>query len=134
MIETQKHSKIKISSEKNFGIVFSIFFFIIAIYPFFLSNTLNYWFMSISIFFLITAFFFQKILILPNKLWNKLGIFLGLVISPIIMLLIFVLTFIPIGIILKILGKDLINKKIYKQKKSYWIKRHYKMQSLTKQF
>ena len=48
------------------------------------------------------------------------------------MLLIFIITFFPIGIIIKILRIDLINQKINPKKKSYWINRMNKMESLKK--
>jgi len=134
MIDSKSYFKIKISSEKNFGIVFGLIFLIIASYPLFLGKNINLWALFVSIIIFILSFFFPKYLVLPNRIWNKIGLLLGLIISPIIMLMIFVLTFLPIGLFFKLIGKDLINQKIDLKRKSYWIDRKNKLESLKKQF
>ena len=53
----------------------------------------------------------------------KFGILLGKIISPLIMGLIFFLVVTPIGILLKLTGKDVLNLKKNENKKSYWIKK-----------
>ena len=56
----------------------------------------------------------SKMLTPLNKLWFKFGLILGALIAPIVMGLIFFLVVTPIGLVLKLFGKDLLNKK-YKQ-------------------
>ena len=75
-----------------------------------------------------------KTLIVPNKLWFKLGMLLGAIVSPIIMGVIFFLTVTPIGIIMRLFGKDVLNQRIEKSAKSYWIKRKEPMSSMKNQF
>ena len=115
--------KKNISSEKSFGIVFSVFFLILTIYCLIKDISTYYIFISISILFLIIAFTKPKILKIPNFLWYKLSIALSKISSPIIMLLIYGVSILPIGIILKIIGKKSDIKKIDYKSKSYWIKR-----------
>ena len=115
--------KKNISSEKSFGIVFSVFFLILTIYCLIKDISAYYIFISISILFLIIAFTKPKILKIPNFLWYKLSIALSKISSPIIMLLIYSISILPIGIILKIIGKKSDIKKIDHKSKSYWIKR-----------
>lgn len=115
--------KKNISSEKSFGIVFSVFFLILTIYCLVKDISTYYIFISISILFLIIAFTKPKILKIPNFLWYKLSITLSKVTSPIIMLLIYSISILPIGIILKIMRKKSDIKKIDHKCKSYWIKR-----------
>ena len=69
-----------------------------------------------------------------NKLWFKFGIALGAVIAPIVMSIIFFLAITPIGLLMKILGKDLLNKKINKKKNTYWIKRDVPVGTMKRQF
>ena len=68
-----------------------------------------------------------------NRLWFKFGIFLGGIISPIIMGVIFFAVVTPIGLFMKILGKDLLSLK-KNQKKSYWIEYENKNSKMKNQF
>jgi len=117
-----KKSEINISSNKSFGLVFFIFFLIITIYLFTKSGDINKWSLIISIIFLILGLLNSKILSPLNKIWFKFGIILGNVISPIIMGIIFFLIVTPTSIIMRILGKNLLNLK-KNNKDSYWIER-----------
>ena len=134
MIDDKSYFRIVPSSEKNFGVVFSAVFFLVGIIPVFFSKPIIVWSIATSLLFLFLAFFFPKILVVPNRLWNKFGNFLGVIISPIVMLFIFVSTFLPIGLIFKALGKDLINQKFDSKTDTYWVKRQHKMESMKKQF
>ena len=111
---------IKISSNKNFGIVFFIVFLLIGIYPFLNGNDFRIWSLLISLVFLILGLINSKILTPLNKLWFKFGLFLGKIVSPLVMGFIFFIVVTPIGIIMRLFRKDLLNLK-YNQKKTYWI-------------
>jgi len=63
----------------------------------------------------------------------RLGKYLGKLISPIIMMFIFFLIITPIGLIFKILGKDILNLKFTNQS-SYWLKKVKNISSMKKQF
>ena len=128
-----KNSKIKISSNKSFGIVFFTVFLIIAIWPLLNGYEIRYWSLIISIVFLILGILNSKILTPLNKIWFKIGILLGNVISPIVMSIIFFLVVTPTSFIMKILGKDLLNLK-KNTKNSYWIKKQNQNNRMKKQF
>ena len=128
-----KNSKIKIGSNKSFGIVFFTVFLIIAIWPLLNGNDIRYWSLIISIVFLILGILNSKILTPLNKIWFKIGILLGNVISPIVMSIIFFLVVTPTSFIMKILGKDLLNLK-KNTKNSYWIKKQNQNSRMKKQF
>ena len=124
---------IKISSNRSFGIVFFIVFLIIATYPLIDNGDLRIWSLITSIIFLILGLINSKILRPLNKLWFKFGILLGRLISPIIMGVIFFFVVTPIGVMLKIFGKDILNLK-YKNVKSYWIKKSDLSSKMKNQF
>ena len=124
---------IKISSNRSFGIVFFIIFLLIALYPLTYSQDIRIWSVIISIIFLVLGLFNSKILTPLNKLWFKFGIFLGKIISPIIMGIIFFLVVTPIGLLMRLLGKDLINLK-YNNNKSYWIEKKGPKSKMKNQF
>jgi len=128
-----ENSKIKISSNKSFGIVFFTVFLIIAIWPLLNGYEIRYWSLIISIVFLILGILNSKILTPFNKIWFKIGILLGNVISPIIMSIIFFLVVTPTSFIMKILGKDLLNLK-KNTKNSYWITKQNQNSRMKNQF
>ena len=128
-----KNSKIKIGSNKSFGIVFFTVFLIIAIWPLLNGYEIRYWSLIISIVFFLLGILNSKILTPLNKIWFKIGILLGNVISPIVMSIIFFLVVTPTSFIMKILGKDLLNLK-KNTKNSYWIKKQNQNSRMKKQF
>jgi len=83
-------NKIKISSNRSFGIVFFVFFFIISIWPLIAhEEPVRVWSAIISVIFLVLGLINSKVLTPLNKLWFKFGIALGAVVAPIVMGIIF---------------------------------------------
>ena len=114
--------KIRISSNRSFGIVFFTVFFIVSIYPIFKGGDLRIWSLIISIIFLILGLLNSKILTPLNKIWFKFGVLLGNIISPIVMGIVFFIVVTPISLLMKALGKDVLNLK-KNTNKSYWIEK-----------
>ena len=125
--------EIKISSNRSFGIVFFIVFLLIGIYPLLNGDHLRIWSLIISIAFLILGLLNSKILFPLNKIWFKFGILLGKIISPLIMGLIFFVVVTPIGLLMRLFNKDLINLKFNKSK-SYWIEKKEPKSKMKNQF
>ena len=125
--------KIKLPSNRNFGLVFCIIFFVISLWPILNQNEFRYWAFFISLIFLILAILNSKILTPLNKIWLYFGIALGKLVSPIVMGFIFFLVVTPIGIIMRLLGKDILNLK-KKNKGSYWINKVKNKTNMKKQF
>lgn len=128
-----KDSDIKKSSNKSFGIVFFIFFFLISLFPLINNGELRLWALILSLIFLILGLQNSKILTPLNKIWFKFGLLLGAVISPIIMGLIFFLVVTPIGITMRLFRKDLLNLK-FNNDKSYWIEKNGPKSKMKNQF
>ena len=114
--------EVKLSSNKSFGVVFFIVFLLIGVYPLLKGNDLRIWSLIISFIFLALGLINSRTLTPLNRLWFKFGLLLGKFISPIIMGIIFFIVVTPIGIIMRLLRKDLLNLK-YNQKKTYWIEK-----------
>ena len=115
--------EIKLGSNRSFGIVFFIVFILIAIYPLINQEEVKIWSLIISFLFLFLGLLNSKILTPLNKLWFKFGILLGKIISPIIMGIIFFLVVTPIGLLMRLFGKDVLNLKFNKKESSYWIEK-----------
>ena len=128
--------KNKRNSNRGFGVLFSIVFLLIAFWPVFKTNNiydLRLWSVVFSAIFLTLGVLESKILTPLNIIWIKFGIFLGKIISPIVLAILFFLVVTPIGFLLKIFKKDILNLEINKNSKTYWIKRNFKI-LFNKQF
>ena len=125
--------EIKISANRSFGIVFFIVFLLIALYPLLKDNHLRIWSLVISFIFLILGLINSKILTPLNRLWFKFGLLLGKFISPLIMGIIFFIVVTPIGVIMRLLKKDLLNLN-YNKKETYWIDKSGPKSKMKNQF
>ena len=124
---------IKIGSNRSFGIVFFVVFLIIATYPLINGDELRLWSLIISIVSLFLGLVNSKILNPLNKLWFKFGIFLGKIISPLVMGIIFFLVVTPIGLLMRLLNKDLLNLR-FNNNTSYWIEKTEPKSKMKNQF
>ena len=128
-----QNNEIKLGSNRSFGIVFCIVFLLITLYPLTYSGEIRIWPAIISLIFLVLGLINSKILAPLNKLWFKFGILLGKIISPLIMGIIFFLVVTPIGLIMRLLGKDVLNLR-YNKNQSYWIKKNGPKSKMKNQF
>ena len=123
----------KIENNKSFGVLFFAVFLLIAIWPIIDDGSLRVWSAVISILFILLGLTNSKVLTPLKKGWIKLGEILGKVIAPIIMGFIYFIIITPIGIFMRLTGKDLLNIK-YNKNKSYWIKRAKNVGTMKRQF
>ena len=124
---------VKIGSNRSFGIVFFIVFLIIATYPLLNDGSIKIWSIITSFIFLILGLVNSKVLTPLNKIWFKFGLLIGKIVSPFIMGIIFFLVVTPIGILMRITNKDLLNLK-FNKKKTYWIEKNEPKSKMKNQF
>ena len=125
--------EIKIGSNRSFGIVFFIVFFLIGLYTYLNGRNISFIFIIFSLIFLILGLLNSKILNPLNKLWFKFGLFLGKIISPVVMSAIFFLVVTPTGLIMKLIKKDILNLKFNKSK-TYWLEKDKNKSTMKNQF
>ena len=125
--------KIKLPSNRNFGIIFSIVFLIISLWPLLSQNDIRIWSLIISGIFLVLGLINSKLLLPLNKIWFKFGILLGNFIAPIVMGIVYFMVVTPTGLIMRLLGKDLLNLK-KNNKDTYWIEKDNSNNDLKNQF
>ena len=130
MVQTED---IKLGSNRSFGIVFFAVFLLISLYPLLNNEHIKIWSLAISLIILTLGLLNSKLLLPLNKIWFKFGIFLGKIVSPLIMGIIFFLVVTPIGLLMRMLGKDLLNLKFNTQK-TYWIERDNVKSKMKNQF
>jgi hypothetical protein len=126
--------EIKINKKNNiiFGIFFFIFFLIVGLYPLVSAEVIRIWSVVLSLIFLIITIIRPNLFTFLNRSWIRFGTFLGKIISPIVMGFVFFFVVTPIGILVRILKKDVMGLK--RGASSYWINRDDKFQSMKKQF
>ena len=122
------------SSNRNFGLLFFAVFVILGLWPLKNGESLNFYFITASVVFLILGLLNSKLLTPLNKSWIKLGETLGIIIAPIVMALVYFAILTPVSIIVRVFGKDLLGLKFLKEKDTYWIKRKKILGSMKKQF
>ena len=98
------------------------------------ENPLRVWSVFVAIIFLILGLMNSKLLTPLNILWFKFGKLLGSIVAPIVMGIVFFVVITPIGLIMKIIGKDLLNIKYNNKHKSYWINRDKTKSTMKQQF
>ena len=123
----------KNENNKSLGILFFIVFFLIAIWPIIDSGSIRIWSIVLSLVFLILGILNSKVLSPLKSAWIKLGEVLGKIIAPIVMGFIYFLIITPIGLLMRLIGKDLLGIK-YSKNNSYWIKRAKNINTMRRQF
>ena len=134
MSEHKANFEVEVGSEKNFGIVFAFVFLLVGLYPLVNNKEIYLWSLITALIFLLLAYVAPKVLSVPNKLWFKFGMALGAVVAPVVMALVYFTTVLPIGLIVRMMGKDMLRQKLDKNAKSYWIERGQPMRPMRDQF
>ena len=114
--------KFKLPSNRNFGLVFFIFFLLVSCYVYFKNGHFSFKLIFISLAFLFFGIFIPKYLTLLNFIWFKFGLLLSRYISPVFMSFVFFGILFPISLLKKIINKIYLYKqeKNKPNKNTYW--------------
>ena len=126
-------SQIEKPSNKSVGLLFFIIFLLLGILVF-VEIKYRVSSLTISFLFFVGVVFKQSWIKVVNVIWFNIGIKLGSIVAPIVISLIYVTTIIPIGLLLRMFNKDVVNLKKNDNIKTYWIKRKDKIQPFKNQF
>ncbi len=122
--ENRSHSdKIKVGSERAFGLVFAIVFVLVGLAPLLDQLPVRIWALATAGGFVFAALITPNILRPLNLIWFKFGLLLHKIVNPVIMGLLFVVTIVPMALIFRLIGKDPLNRKLDPEASSYWIRR-----------
>tara|TARA_B110000090_G_C13139801_1_gene353336 strand:- start:167 stop:550 length:384 start_codon:yes stop_codon:yes gene_type:complete len=125
--------EIKLPTNRNFGSVFFLVFLIISLFPLLKNENIRIWSIIIALVFLVLGLLNSKFLTPLNKIWFRFGIILGNFVSPIVMGIVFFTIVTPTSLIMRVLGKNLLNLK-KGNKKTYWIERSKIKSKMKNQF
>jgi hypothetical protein len=111
------------SSDRSFGFVFTGFFALVGGVKLYTGHAWAlYWFAGAATF-LAAALFAPRILAPLNRLWMKFALLLYAVMNPLTMALLFFLVVTPIGVVMRLAGKDFLRKRLEPDASSYWLPR-----------
>lgn len=116
-------SKIGSSTDRNFGLVFAVFFLIVALSPLLHGNALRLWALGLAGVFLVLALAIPKLLSPLNRLWTHFGMLLHRIVSPVALAVLFYGVVTPTGLLMRLFGKDPLRLRLDKSTSSYWIQR-----------
>ena len=118
-----REQEVEGSSDRSFGVVFAVVFLLIAAWPLWHGESPRWWALVGSALFAVVALMKPALLAGLNRQWLKLGMLLGKIISPIALGLLFYGVVTPIGVVLRLAGKDPLRLKFDRGAGSYWIRR-----------
>ena len=118
-----KLSDVELPSNRKFGFFFCMIFAALGVYSYLEDRMIvAFLFFGFSLLFLFITLVKADTLLPLNKLWMQFGFLLGMIVSPIVLGIIFFGLFTPIGIVMRLFGRDELRLK-FKKKQSYWIVR-----------
>lgn len=111
------------SSDRSFGFVFAVVFVVIAAWPLLAGKGPREWALAVAGAFALVAVVRPAVLAVPNRLWMKLGLLMGKIVSPIALGILFYGVFTPLGVLMRLMGKDPLRLKLDPLATTYWIAR-----------
>lgn len=121
--DLSREEQVEGSSDRSFGLVFAVVFLLIAAWPLWSGATPRWWAAGVAAIFAGVAMLRPTLLAVLNRLWLKFGILLGKVVSPIALGILFFGVLFPIGVLMRLTGKDPLRLKYDANAHSYWIER-----------
>ena len=110
-------------SERRFGLTLGGIFALIAIVEAFGRSEWSFVWGALAIVLVAGALLRPRLLALPNQLWSKLGLLLHRIVNPVIMAILFYGTIAPVGLLMRLFGKDPLRRGLDKNIASYWLAR-----------
>lgn len=123
--EAKAQFEIEVGSERAFGVTFSVAFGVVAILPLFGGHAVRQWAVVAAAVMLVTALLVPRLLVVPNRIWFRLGLLLGSLVSQIVMFALFFLVVTPTGIVMRVFRNSSISYRRGPDSSvsTYWIPR-----------
>jgi hypothetical protein len=115
--------EIKGSSDRGFGLTVGGILLLIALVRVWLHGLgwVQYGLGGIGILLIVLGLVLPRSLALPNRAWTRLGLVLFKVVNPVVLGLIYGLTMVPIGLMMRLAGRDPLHRAIDRDADSYWV-------------
>ena len=119
----QRDDQVRGSSDRSFGIVFAVVFALIGAVPWLFGGILRPWALAIGALFLVVALVVPSLLGPLNRQWLRFGLLLHKIVSPLVLGVMFYLVITPMGLLMRMFGKDPLRLKLDSASDTYWIAR-----------
>jgi hypothetical protein len=133
-VRTDDGDAVAMPSERSFGIVFCVVALVIACWPVIHGGMPRIWALGLAAAFLGLGFLAPRVLRPLNILWFRFGLLLHKVVSPLVLSAIFVIAVVPSGLLMRVVGKDPLQRRRAPEGGSYWIHRDTPPNRMTNQF
>ena len=118
-----EYKQIELPSNKKFGFLFFVIFLFLGAYlcvkNYSLASSVSILIATIFLFF---AVFLPDKLLYLNSCWMQFGVLIGKIVSPVVLGVIFFGIFLPIGLSMRLFGRDELGLNM-RDVSSYWKKR-----------
>jgi hypothetical protein len=118
-----RKEEIVAGSDRSFGVVMAAALAALTLLNAWHSGRLWPWTGGLAGLFLAAGLLRPSVLNPLNRAWLKFGLLLHRVVNPVVMALLFYGTVLPTGLVMRMLGKDLLRLKRQPDADSYWIVR-----------
>ncbi len=119
----RRTDEVKAGSNRSLGVVFAGVFTVVGLLPLYGGGVVRPWALGLGAIFLFLALVVPAALGPLNRVWFRFGMLLHKVVNPLVMGLLFFLTITPFAVVMRLLGKDPLNRRFDDDVDSYWIKR-----------
>lgn len=111
------------ASDRAFGGVMASVFLIVAALPLWSGGAWRVWALAVAGGFCLATAFTPALLAPLNRLWMAFGERVRRLVSPVMLVIIFYGVLTPMGLLMRLLGKDPMRRSFDTQATSYWIPR-----------
>jgi hypothetical protein len=108
------------ASLRKFALTFTAFLCVVGTIVLLRHKAGYVWYYKAGLLFAVVGLLVPGVLKPVYTVWMKLTFILGWVNTRVILVAIFYLLFTPVGLIMRIFGTDLLDRKIIKTRQSYW--------------
>ena len=121
ILEELKNIKSGKAKLREFGLTIGIIFIgIFLVFKFLFKKDISINLLAIGSFLVLSGLTFPIILKPFQKVWMGFSVIVGFFMSRVILTILFFIAVTPIGLLMRLFGKDLLDQKIDKNKDSYW--------------
>jgi len=116
------HTVVRPASERQFGLIAGVVLVVVAAWPAFRHGRIRLAVMGAGLAVWMVAAVSPALLRPLNRAWTALGLLLARLMNPVVMATLYYLIFTPVGLVLRLLGKDPLRRR-GSAEATYWIER-----------
>ena len=123
-------------SDRVFGFTFAVVFTVLFAIGWLAFDARPYWALGLAGIFLLLALAAPGILMPLNRIWNRIAHLLAILLNFVVLGTFYVVALMPVGVALKVLGRDPMARRLGDPSDSYWVpvERHTTSETLRDMF